>query len=114
MLGNWSLGDYFKKEQIEWIFQFLTDKDMGIGLDPKKLYVSVFRGKPDIHIPADTEAVDLWKALFRTVGIEASAIDFSEREGMADGRIFFMMKRKLVVASRSYGQYAGRRAWWAG
>jgi alanyl-tRNA synthetase len=69
MLGNWSLGDYFKNEQIEWIFTFLTNKDEGIGLDPKRLYVTVFAGNN--LVPKDTESIEIWQKLFRTVGIEA-------------------------------------------
>src|SRR3990167_5987259 len=41
MLGNWSLGDYFKKESIPWSFEFLTSKDEGLGIDPKRIYVTV-------------------------------------------------------------------------
>src|SRR3989338_4685864 len=42
MLGNWSLGDYFKREQLSWFFEFLTSKDEGLGLNPKKLFVTAF------------------------------------------------------------------------
>ncbi|HEV2339601.1 MAG TPA: alanine--tRNA ligase-related protein [Patescibacteria group bacterium] len=66
MLGNWSLGDYFKKEQLPWVFAFLT-KDL--GLDPKKLFVSVFNGYQ--QIPKDEESILLWKELFRAANIEA-------------------------------------------
>lgn len=59
MLGNWSLGDYFKKEAIEWSYEFLTDKEEGLGLDPERLYVTVFEGNEDA--PKDTEAFDIWK-----------------------------------------------------
>lgn len=69
MLGNWSLGDYFKKEQLPWIFEFLTDKGEGLGLDPKRLYVTVFGGND--QIPKDTESVEIWKELFKKVGIDA-------------------------------------------
>lgn len=94
MLGNWSLGDYFKSEQIEWIFTFLTDKSEGLGLDPKRLFVTVFRGQEDIGIPKDTEAVALWKQQFSTVGITAKDIDFADRDGMSDGRIFYYEAKK--------------------
>ena len=68
MLGNWSLGDYFKKEQLPWIFEFLT-KD--IGLDPKSLYVTAFIGDEKNDLPRDTESADIWKGLFKEKGIEA-------------------------------------------
>ena len=58
MLGNWSLGDYFKKEQLEWIWQFLTKE---LGLDSKRLYVSVFEGIGEI--PKDNESLNIWKSL---------------------------------------------------
>ncbi len=66
MLGNWSLGDYFKKEQLPWIFEFLTGK---LGLDPKRLYVSVFEGNDSV--PKDSESLEIWKQLFKGVGIDA-------------------------------------------
>ncbi len=91
MLGNWSLGDFFKKEQITWMFEFLTKE---IGLDPKNLYVTVFRGSPDLNIPRDTEAVELWKACFASAGVEAKDVDFSERDGMNGGRIFYYPEKK--------------------
>lgn len=91
MLGNWSLGDYFKKEQLAWFFEFLT-KD--VGLDPKKLYVTVFRGSDELGIPRDSESVDVWKELFKKEGIKATDIDFSEEKGMQGGRIFYYEEKK--------------------
>lgn len=61
MLGNWSLGDYFKKEQLSWFFEFLTKK---VGLNPVKLYVSVFEGSQ--QIPKDEESIKVWQELFKT------------------------------------------------
>ena len=66
MLGNWSLGDYFKREQLRWAFEFLTKE---IGLDPHRIYVSVFNGQGSIA--KDTETIDIWKELYQTVGIDA-------------------------------------------
>ncbi|MDP2856096.1 MAG: alanine--tRNA ligase, partial [bacterium] len=60
MLGNWSLGDYFKKETIEWSFEFLTSKKW-LGLEKEKLAISVFAGDEDA--PFDEEAYNLWKNL---------------------------------------------------
>lgn len=59
MLGNWSLGDYFKEETIAWSYEFLTSKEEGLGLDPARLYVTVFEG--DENAPRDMEAVEIWK-----------------------------------------------------
>lgn len=59
MMGNWSLGDYFKKEAIEWSYEFLTSTNEGLGLDPKRLYITVFGGNADA--PKDQESFDIWK-----------------------------------------------------
>ncbi len=59
MMGNWSLGDYFKEDAIKWSFEFLTSKEEGLGLDVSRLYVTVFEG--DENAPKDTEAFDIWK-----------------------------------------------------
>ncbi|MEK7482304.1 MAG: alanine--tRNA ligase, partial [Patescibacteria group bacterium] len=60
MLGNWSLGSYFKKEAIEWSFEFLT-KELGISLE--KLAFSVFQGESENNIPRDNEAAEIWQSL---------------------------------------------------
>ncbi|MFA6392532.1 MAG: alanine--tRNA ligase [Candidatus Paceibacterota bacterium] len=59
MLGNWSLGDYFKEEAIKWSFEFLTDQEEGLGLDMSRIYVTVFEGNEDA--PRDIEAAEIWK-----------------------------------------------------
>lgn len=92
MLGNWSLGDYFKKEQIPWFFEFLTDV---VGLDPSKLYVSCFIGDEKHGIPRDDEAAKIWQDLFESKGIEAKIVEIGSQEdgdkrGIKPGeRIFF-------------------------
>ncbi len=68
MLGNWSLGDYFKQEQLTWCFQFLTEE---ISLDPTRLYVTAFIGDEGNNLPRDTESVEIWKRLFKAKGIDA-------------------------------------------
>ncbi|MCB9813075.1 MAG: alanine--tRNA ligase [Pseudomonadales bacterium] len=86
MLGNWSFGDYFKNEQLEWLFDFLVNK---INLDPKKLFVTVFSGNIKLNIDKDLDSVEIWKKLFSKVGIEAIDIDHSQINGMQAGRIFY-------------------------
>lgn len=66
MIGNWSLGDYFKKEQITWFFTFVVDV---LKLDPHKLYVTAFIGQEGL--PQDSESVETWKREFKKVGMEA-------------------------------------------
>jgi len=61
MLGNWSLGDYFKDEAIKWSYEFLTDKEEGLGLDPARLAVTIFQG--DENAPYDQESKDTWMSL---------------------------------------------------
>ncbi len=61
MMGNWSLGDYFKQEAISWSHEFLTSKGEGLGLDVSRLYVTIFEG--DENAPYDQESKDIWMSL---------------------------------------------------
>ncbi len=74
MLGNWSLGNYFKKEAIEWSYEFLTSKKW-LGLDPQRISVSCFAGDKDA--PRDTESAEHWKR----VGIPEERIFFFPKKG---------------------------------
>ncbi len=67
MMGNWSFGDYFKKEAIEWSFEFLTGKKW-LGLNPKRIYPTVFKGDGDI--PRDKETIKIWEDVFNKAGIK--------------------------------------------
>lgn len=101
MLGNWSLGDYFKQQQIEWMFEFLSDV---VGLDMSRIYVTCYSGAPEFDIPKDTEAAEIWAGLFEQKGISTGQADVGTEEagysrGMRDGeRIFY---------------YDGSKNWWS-
>lgn len=91
MLGNWSLGDYFKEQQIRWFFEFLTDE---VGLNPNNIYVTCFIGSPAHGIERDDESANIWKKLFSEKGIDAKIVEVGSQEdgdknGMQGGRIFF-------------------------
>lgn len=92
MLGNWSLGDYFKEEQIRNFFTFLTKE---VGLDPSKIYVTCFIGSEKYGIPRDDEAAAIWQKVFAEAGIEAKIAEIGTAEngderGIEPGeRIFF-------------------------
>ena len=91
MLGNWSMGDYFKEQQIRWFFEFLTDV---VGLDASKIYVTCFIGDEAHGIPRDDEAAAIWQTLFAEKGIDNKIVELSSAEngdtlGMQGGRIFF-------------------------
>src|SRR5262249_28710504 len=77
MLGNWSLGDYFKKEAIAWSFEFLTDKKEGLGLDPARLYVTVFKGENGI--PRDEESIKIWQEVFKKNGLSHNVASDDEK-----------------------------------
>lgn len=106
MLGNWSLGDYFKHEQLTWFFTFLTNT---VGLDPHHLYVTVFAGDTEAKVvtsgtaqslSADLESIDIWKQLYHSVGITAEVVDQPERDGLSlpNARIFL---------------YGSKKNWWS-
>ncbi len=74
MLGNWSLGNYFKEDAIKWSYELLTSKEEGFGLDPARLYITVFEG--DQNAPKDLESFEIWKK----VGIPENRIYFMSAE----------------------------------
>lgn len=91
MLGNWSMGDYFKEQQIRWFFEFLTDV---VGLDPHKIYVTCFIGDDKHGIPRDDEAAMIWQQVFSEKGIDAKVVEIGpaevgDKKGLQGGRIFF-------------------------
>jgi len=91
MLGNWSLGSYFKDEQLPWFFEFLTSV---VGLDPAKLFVTCFIGEPDFDIAKDSDSANIWEKLFKGKNIDAKQVEIGSEEngykaGMQGGRIFY-------------------------
>lgn len=78
MMGNWSLGDYFKEEAIKWSYEFLTSKEEGLGLDPRRLYVTCFEG--DENAPRDEESAKIWREIFRKNNVVGERIYFCVAE----------------------------------
>ncbi|KKU15107.1 MAG: Alanine-tRNA ligase [Candidatus Jorgensenbacteria bacterium GW2011_GWA2_45_9] len=90
MLGNWSLGDYFKKEAIAFSFEFLTSKEW-LAIEPTRFFVSVFEGDDDA--PKDKESISYWQENFKSAGINADVGDW--KKGISgDSRIFTYPKSK--------------------
>jgi len=100
MLGNWSLGDYFKEKQIPWFWEFLVDC---VGLDPNKLYVTAFIGNKEFNIPRDDTSTEVWQSLFAEKGIKAEIAEIGSEQdgyniGMKPGERIFL--------------YDGKKNWW--
>lgn len=103
MLGSWSLADYFKRESIEWGFEFLTSKEW-LGIDPNRLYATVYKGNGK-DVEADEEAIEVWKEQFAKVGINADVgdeYDFENPENNPEGH-----KYLYRITKRS-----GKDNWW--
>lgn len=75
MLGNWGLGSYSRREQLPWVFEFLTRE---LGVDTTRLYASVFRGVERYAVPRDAESLELWTKLFIDVGVEPKVADMGD------------------------------------
>lgn len=101
MLGNWSLGAYFKAEQLPWKWEFFTGV---VGLDPHKLYVTCFIGDQTNDIPRDIESSGIWKRLFAEKGIEAKEADLGSEASAA--------QRGMKLGERIF-YYDTKKNWWS-
>ena len=105
MLGNWSLGDYFKKDQIPAFFDFLVHE---VGLDPEKIYVTCFIGNEKYGIPKDTEAAKIWQDTFARAGVDAKIAEIGsakdgDKRGINPGEHIFFYDDKENWWSRGGG-----------
>jgi alanyl-tRNA synthetase len=100
MLGNWSLGDYFKAEQLPWMFEFMIDV---VGLDINKFYVTCFIGDEANGIPKDTDSGEIWKKLYASKSVEAGEVEVgSEADGYQVG----------TPAGKRIFYYDASKNWW--
>ena len=101
MLGNWSLGDYFKEQQIEWMFEWLSTV---VKLDVSRLYVTAFIGAPEYGIEKDTVAAGVWKKLFEAHGLSSGEAEIGSEEAG--------YKRGINPGERIF-YYDGSKNWWS-
>ena len=101
MLGNWSLGDYFKEEQLPWFYTFLIEV---IGLDPEKIYVTAFIGDQTAGIPKDTQTAEIWQRLFQERDVSNDVAELgSADDGAARG----------IKAGERIFYYDSKENWWS-
>jgi len=94
MLGNWSLGDYFKEEQLCWLFEFLINI---LKLDPNKIYATIFKGSQDLAIPMDLESKKALEAIYASYNVQPDFELFNESN----------YKLSRITA------YDEKRCWWS-
>jgi len=98
MLGNWSLGDYFKEQQLQQFWTFLTEI---VGLDPNRVYVSCFIGDPANGIGKDTESAQIWTDLFTAAGVSADQVEVDTEANAA-----------AVGTGGARIAFYGKKNWW--
>jgi alanyl-tRNA synthetase len=101
MLGNWSMGDYFKQQQIEWMFEFLNKV---VGLDMSKVYVTCYIGDERYDIAKDTEAAAVWKRLFKAEGLSSEEAEIGSEEAGY---------RRGIKENERIFYYDGSKNWWS-
>ena len=99
MLGNWSLGDYFKAEQLPAVWEFFTGT---VGLDPARIYVSCFAGDPGHGIPRDDESARIWRELFTAAGLDATEVDLGTEQRAAE-----------IGSGGARIAFYGEKNWWS-
>jgi len=99
MLGNWSLGDYFKAEQLPAVWEFFTGT---VGLDPARIYVSCFAGDPGHGIPRDDESARIWRELFTAAGLDAAEVDLGTEQRAAE-----------IGSGGARIAFYGEKNWWS-
>jgi len=99
MLGNWSLGDYFKAEQLPAVWEFFTGT---VGLDPARIYVSCFGGDAGHGIPRDDESARIWQELFTAAGLDAAEVDLGTEQRAAE-----------IGSGGARIAFYGEKNWWS-
>ncbi len=100
MLGNWSFGDYFKEEEITWMFNFFVKE---YQLDLNNFYVSCFAGNNALNVPRDTFSAELWQKLFKEHGLDVGIGDNPEQDGI----------QTLDGITQHIFYYSEKKNWWS-
>jgi alanyl-tRNA synthetase len=100
MLGNWSFGDYFKQEEITWMFNFFV-KEYNLNLN--NFYVTCFAGNETLGVPKDTFSTELWQKLFKEQGLTVSIGEHPEKDGI----------RTIDGVADHIFYYSEKKNWWS-
>lgn len=100
MIGNWSFGDYFKEEQITWMWTFLVEE---LKLNPENFYLTCFIGNESLGVPRDTYSAELWQTYFKNKGIEVGIGENPEKDGI----------RTINGVKDHIFYYSEKKNWWS-